>query len=58
MSFETLLNMIKKVREQEVEELTLCPDCDYPLSKKTDGTLHCLYCGYSWPRRISNARNR
>ena len=42
-----VLNMLKKVREQEVEERTECPECKYPLDKKDDGTLHCVFCGWA-----------
>ncbi len=43
---DKILNMIKKVREQDVEERKECPDCKYPLDKKDDGTLFCVYCGW------------
>ena len=43
---DAILNMIKKVREQERIERTECPLCFYPLDTKKDGTLFCVYCGW------------
>jgi len=40
-----ILEMIKRVREQEPERRTLCPECEYELSEK-NGILYCEFCGW------------
>ena len=43
---DAILNMIKKVREREPVRRTLCPECEYPVDEKDNGTLFCVYCGW------------
>ena len=41
-----ILNMIKRVREQEMERRKLCPICEYELSETDDGILYCEWDGW------------
>ena len=42
---DKILEEIKRIREQEPERRTLCPECEYELSEK-DGVLYCEFCGW------------
>ena len=43
---DEILEMIKDVKEQELEEITECPVCFYPVEEKDGGTLFCTFCGW------------
>lgn len=44
---DEILNMIKNVRQQELERRTECPECGYPLDETPDGLLYCRFCGWN-----------
>jgi ribosomal protein L37AE/L43A len=48
---DEILNWIKDIKEQDVEELYECPHCGWDLEKHPDtGQLHCKFCGWPWKK--------
>lgn len=44
---DEIIQWIKAIHEQGMEKRTLCPQCEYPLDEMEDGTLHCMFCGWT-----------
>jgi len=48
MAWEQLL-AIKKAAQEEVKEISSCPECGDVLETHPDGRKHCVFCG--WVKR-------
>ena len=44
---DSILAMKRACEEQEVQRVADCPVCAWPIEELEDGTLHCVYCGWT-----------